>query len=81
MKPWTVGTPMIAAPVPASTACGTTDTPGGSGGSGEDGLTIGVLLPETETSRYETFDRPLIAQAVEDRYEECSVRHANAGRR
>ncbi|MFI9152521.1 substrate-binding domain-containing protein [Streptomyces sp. NPDC053367] len=72
MKPWAVGIAMIAALVLACTACGPTGAPGG------NGLTIGLLLPETETSRYETFDRPLIEQAVEDRCPDCIVRYANA---
>lgn len=77
MKPWTVGVALVAALVLASASCGTAGAPRGSGGDG-DGLTIGVLLPETETSRYETFDRPLIEQAVKDQCGKCVVRYANA---
>ncbi|MFF0204405.1 substrate-binding domain-containing protein [Streptomyces sp. NPDC005017] len=76
MKPWTASIAVVAALVLASTACGT-EAPRG-GGAGGDGLTIGLLLPETETSRYETFDRPLIEQAVKNRCEKCVVRYANA---
>ncbi|MCG7523244.1 substrate-binding domain-containing protein [Streptomyces sp. OfavH-34-F] len=77
MRPWTVGVAVAAALALASTAaCDTTGAPRRSGDG--DSLTIGVLLPETETSRYETFDRPLIERAVKDRCGKCVVRYANA---
>ncbi|MFJ6520685.1 sugar ABC transporter substrate-binding protein [Streptomyces filamentosus] len=68
---------MATALVLASAACGAAGDAGENGADGT-GLTIGVLLPETETSRYETFDRPLIEQAVKERCGECVVRYANA---
>ncbi|MFC7931920.1 sugar ABC transporter substrate-binding protein [Streptomyces cinereoruber] len=77
MKPWTAGIALTAALVLTSAACGAAGDPGGDG-AGRDGLTIGVLLPETETSRYETFDRPLIEQAVKEQCGDCTVRYGNA---
>lgn len=58
-------------------ACG---QPGGqgAGGSGEDGLLIGLLLPENQTARYEKFDRPLFTREIEERCGTCTVRYANA---
>ncbi|MFJ4713069.1 substrate-binding domain-containing protein [Streptomyces sp. NPDC088785] len=52
------------------TACGGL-LPGGSSGSGEpvrkgNDVTIGLLLPEKETARYEKFDRPIIEQQVSE---------------
>ncbi|HEY5051918.1 MAG TPA: sugar ABC transporter substrate-binding protein [Solirubrobacterales bacterium] len=50
---------------------------GSSGGSG--GPTIALLLPENETPRYETNDRPDFEKAVEEVCEECEVIYSNAG--
>ena len=63
-------------------ACGgdddTTDTGGtetsASGGSG----TIGFLLPETQTARYETQDKPLFEQKVAELCPDCDVLYQNA---
>ncbi len=74
MKPRAFGAAVVAGLVLACAACTTTGAPGGRG----DRLTIGVLLPETETSRYENFDRPLIEQAIGHRCGRCTVRYANA---
>ena len=50
---------------------------GSSGGSG--GPTIALLLPENETPRYESNDRPDFEKAVEEVCEECEVIYSNAG--
>jgi D-xylose transport system substrate-binding protein len=50
---------------------------GSSGGSG--GPKIAFLLPENETPRYETNDRPDFEKAVEEICEECEVIYSNAG--
>ena len=62
-------------------ACGTSDsgdssstTASGSSGSGK----IGFLLPETETARYETQDKPLFEAAVKDQCPDCEVLYQNA---
>jgi D-xylose transport system substrate-binding protein len=61
-------------------ACGgddsssSTSADGGSGGSG----TIGFLLPESETARYETQDKPLFEAAVSDLCPDCEVLYQNA---
>lgn len=54
---------------------------GGGGGGGDDGLQIAFLLPESQTTRYENFDRPLFEAAIEDQCpsgEECEVLYSNA---
>ncbi|GGO94045.1 substrate-binding domain-containing protein [Wenjunlia tyrosinilytica] len=63
-------------------ACGSAKQSGdstGSGSGGEDGaLTIGLLLPENQTARYEKFDRPLIEKKVKSLCPDCKVLYANA---
>jgi D-xylose transport system substrate-binding protein len=55
-------------------ACGKTDD---NKGSGND-KTIGLLLPDTVTTRYEKFDRPLIEAKVKELCPDCKVDYANA---
>ena len=59
-----------------ATACGANDTaePGGDDG----GSTIALLLPETATTRYETFDKPLFEAKVAELCEDCTVSYYNA---
>ncbi|KUL22311.1 substrate-binding domain-containing protein [Streptomyces regalis] len=59
----------------ALAACG--DADGGSGG-GADGLKIGLLLPSSQTSRYEEWDRPLIERRIKELCGACTVLYANA---
>jgi D-xylose transport system substrate-binding protein len=49
------------------------------GSSGGSGPKIALLLPENETPRYETNDRPDFEKAVEEQCEECEVLYSNAG--
>ena len=56
-----------------STSAGT-DTSASGGGSG----TIGFLLPETETARYETQDKPLFEQKVQELCPDCEILYQNA---
>jgi len=62
------------------TACsGSSDsgsTSGSSGGSGD--IKIGLLLPESKTTRYESFDRPLFEDKVKSLCSDCQVVYANA---
>src|ERR1700704_2400637 len=50
---------------------------GSSGGGG--GTKIALLLPENETPRYESDDRPDFEKAVEELCEGCEVLYSNAG--
>jgi D-xylose transport system substrate-binding protein len=47
-------------------------------GSGGDGKTIGLLLPENKTTRYETFDRPIIEDKIKALCGDCEVKYNNA---
>src|SRR6476659_4948710 len=49
---------------------------GSSGGSG--GAKIALLLPENETPRYESDDRPDFEKAVEEQCPDCEVLYSNA---
>ncbi len=52
----------------------------GCGGSDDSGGTkIALLLPENETPRYETNDRPDFEKAVKDQCSDCEVLYSNAG--
>ncbi|WP_069812558.1 sugar ABC transporter substrate-binding protein [Streptomyces sp. TP-A0874] len=43
-----------------------------------DNKTIGLLLPENKTTRYETFDRPLITKKITSLCPDCEVAYNNA---
>jgi D-xylose transport system substrate-binding protein len=49
------------------------------GGGGGGGTKIALLLPENETPRYESNDRPDFEKAVEEKCEDCEVLYSNAG--
>ncbi|TDC23966.1 sugar ABC transporter substrate-binding protein [Streptomyces sp. 8K308] len=53
------------------------DTNGGE--PNEGGGTIGLLLPEDATTRYESFDRPFIEARIQELCGDCDVQYANAG--
>lgn len=54
-------------------ACGANEDSGSGGGS-----TIALLLPESATTRYEAFDRPLFEAKVSDLCSDCEVKYYNA---
>jgi D-xylose transport system substrate-binding protein len=60
-------------------ACGDDDddTSAGDGGSG-DAVTVALLLPESETARYESHDRPLFEAKVEELCPDCEIIYNNA---
>ncbi|MFT4265000.1 MAG: sugar ABC transporter substrate-binding protein [Nocardioides sp.] len=70
-----VGFALVAA-AGALTACGSSDDDSSSGGGG--GATIALLLPESKTTRYETFDKPLFEEAVKKLCSDCDVKYYNA---
>jgi D-xylose transport system substrate-binding protein len=51
----------------------------GCGGGNGGGTKIALLLPENETPRYESDDRPDFEKAVEDQCSDCEVLYSNAG--
>ncbi|HET9593912.1 MAG TPA: sugar ABC transporter substrate-binding protein [Solirubrobacterales bacterium] len=58
---------------------GSDSTSSSGGGGGGGGGTIALLLPENETPRYETNDKPGIEEAVSKECPECEVIYFNAG--
>jgi D-xylose transport system substrate-binding protein len=63
------------------TACGANDAQTGGGGAGDgggDSKVIALLLPESKTTRYEAFDRPLFEDKVAELCSDCEVVYYNA---
>jgi D-xylose transport system substrate-binding protein len=56
-------------------ACGKA---GSDSGSSSSDKTIGLLLPDSVTARYEKFDKPLFEAKVKELCSDCSVQYANA---
>jgi D-xylose transport system substrate-binding protein len=54
-----------------------TSSSGGTGGGG-GGKTIALLLPENQTARYESSDRPLFEKNVKSLCADCKVLYSNA---
>src|ERR1700760_4181617 len=68
----------------SSSSSSTTEesTEGGAGGEssgGGEGVKIALLLPENETPRYETNDKPDFEKAVEEQCSGCTISYFNAG--
>lgn len=66
-------------------ACGANDSEsdsgssdGASNSSGGGGTTIALLLPESKTTRYEAFDKPLFEAKVKELCSDCNVDYYNA---
>jgi D-xylose transport system substrate-binding protein len=62
-------------------ACASEDSntgPGAGGVSVDQGFKIGMLLPESKTTRYETFDRPLMEAKLKQLCPKCEVLYQNA---
>jgi D-xylose transport system substrate-binding protein len=58
-------------------ACGGDDDDEGGDGDGGGG-TIGFLLPESQTARYESQDRPTFEGKVEELCPDCEIQYSNA---
>jgi D-xylose transport system substrate-binding protein len=76
---------VLIALVLVAAGCGSSDSSSSSGGTEASGgggggdFTIALLLPENETPRYETNDRPDFEESVSDKCPECEVIYFNAG--
>jgi D-xylose transport system substrate-binding protein len=57
----------------------TSSSSGGGGGGGGGSATIALLLPENETPRYETNDKPDFEKSVDEKCSGCDVIYFNAG--
>jgi D-xylose transport system substrate-binding protein len=75
-KFWLLAIAGLAAAV-ALGACGSDDSGSTTGASGSAGK-ISFLLPETQTARYETQDKPLFEQKVAELCPDCEVLYQNA---
>jgi len=53
-------------------------TQAGGGETVENGFKIGLLLPESKTTRYESFDRPMIEAKLKELCPKCEVLYQNA---
>lgn len=60
-------------------ACGKAGDKGSSSSSDSKSKSIGLLLPENATTRYEKFDKPLIEQKIHELCSDCTVSYDNAG--
>ncbi|GAB3491057.1 ABC transporter substrate-binding protein [Nocardiopsis coralliicola] len=65
-----------------ATGCGAV-TSGGDAADGEthsveEGFTVGLLLPESKTARYDKFDKPFFEEALNERCPECTLLYQNA---
>jgi D-xylose transport system substrate-binding protein len=62
--------------------CGATTTEGEGADGGDanvdEGFSIGLLLPDEHTARYEALDWPLFEEAVTDLCPECEINYQNA---
>jgi D-xylose transport system substrate-binding protein len=78
-----VGTAIVSLSALSVAACGkaggsdkgSSDASSGSGGGNKS---IGLLLPENATTRYEKFDRPLIEAKIKELCADCTVSYDNA---
>ncbi|BCJ49991.1 solute-binding protein [Actinoplanes sp. NBRC 14428] len=59
-------------------ACGTSDDSDTSSSGGKEAPTIALFLPESKTTRYEAFDRPLFEAKVKALCPDCKVLYSNA---
>jgi D-xylose transport system substrate-binding protein len=62
----------------ALAACGDDDSDSGDSGDSGGSGTIAFLLPETQTARYESQDRPLFEASVEEQCPDCEIFYQNA---
>jgi D-xylose transport system substrate-binding protein len=59
-------------------ACGKAGDDKDDSGSSSDSKSIGLLLPDTVTARYEKFDKPYFEAKVKELCSDCDVQYANA---
>jgi D-xylose transport system substrate-binding protein len=62
----------------SAAACESSDSDSGSSSSSGDSAKIALLLPESQTTRYEQFDKPLFEAKVKALCSGCSVIYNNA---
>jgi D-xylose transport system substrate-binding protein len=57
-------------------ACGSSNN--GGGGGGGNGGKVALLLPETKTTRYEAYDKPLFEKKMKELCSDCQIIYSNA---
>lgn len=78
---------VLAAAVLAATAAGcgsaksssTSSSSGGAASGNNSSVRIGILLPESKTTRYEAFDRPYLVSEIQARMPGAQIDYYNAG--
>ncbi|NNN32973.1 substrate-binding domain-containing protein [Streptomyces sp. S3(2020)] len=71
---------LVSALALSAAACGKAgDDDNDSGSSSSDNKSIGLLLPDSVTTRYEQFDRPFFEAKVKELCDDCTVSYNNAG--
>jgi D-xylose transport system substrate-binding protein len=73
LKSFALAAGVLFAVVAVAAGCGGSDDDGGGGGS-----KIALLLPENQTPRYESADRPYFEEKVEDLCPDCEILYSNA---
>ncbi|MBO2454894.1 sugar ABC transporter substrate-binding protein [Actinomadura barringtoniae] len=68
---------LLAVTAGAAAGCGSGDKNDKGSGSGK-GKTIALFLPESKTTRYEAFDRPLFQERVKQLCPDCKIIYGNA---
>jgi D-xylose transport system substrate-binding protein len=68
----------LAVSVAACGKAGDDDNGSDSGSAGAGGKSIGLLLPDNVTARYEKFDKPYFEDKVKELCGDCTVSYANA---
>ncbi len=76
MRKSLVGSAAVVIGLSGLAACGSPNSAEG-GGDG-DSKTIALMLPETKTTRYESFDKPLFEAKVKELCSDCTVKYYNA---
>ncbi|GAA4910712.1 sugar ABC transporter substrate-binding protein [Streptomonospora salina] len=61
-----------------ATTDGASSGDGGGDASVEEGFKVGLLLPETQTARYEEFDKPYFEEGLNELCENCELLYQNA---
>ncbi len=70
---------LVSALALSAAACGKAGDDDNDSGSSSDNKSIGLLLPDSVTTRYEQFDRPFFEDKVKELCDDCTVSYNNAG--
>lgn len=70
---------LVSALALSAAACGKAGDDDNDSGSSSDSKSIGLLLPDSVTTRYEQFDRPFFEAKVKELCDDCTVSYNNAG--